>query len=145
MPADHDSMRGILYLVIGLFLALFAIHITIGSSFATTGRIVSGGERATENLEIAEEAFVYLRQLVEIREAGRIPVTGSNEVKSNNLKKRILSNLAAAKTAILNSKNPSLKYTYNKLVNDIYFWQQAYPQKVFPDHPDYQSYLISDH
>lgn len=137
-------MRGILYLVIGLFLALLAVHISIGDSFATTGRIVTGGARGAENLEIAEEAFVYLRELIEIREAGRIPITNSAEVKSNNLKKRILSNLSVARVAILNSKNSDLKYTYNKLVNDIYYWQQAYPQKVFFSHPDYQSYLISD-
>lgn len=137
-------MRGTLYLVLGLFLALLAIHITIGDSFATTESLAHVGEVVPENLEIAEEAFVYLRELVEISVAGRIPTSNSAELKSNNLKKRILTNLSLARTTILNSKNSNLQFTYNKLVSDIYFWQQAYPQKVFYSHPDYQTYLISD-
>lgn len=130
-------------MVLGIFLALLAIHVSVGDSFATTRSVVDAGERVPEQLEIAEEAFVYLRELIEISAAGKIPVSNSVELKSNNLRKRILNNLLLAKSAIVNSKNSNLKYSYNKLVSDIYFWQQAYPQKVFFNHPDYQSHLIS--
>lgn len=135
-------MRGILYLILGIFLTLLAIHFTTEDSFARSGRTAAGNGHVSNNLDTAEEAFVDLRQLVEISSLSRIPASSAIELKSNNIRRRILSRLSLAKKDALKSNDANQKYVYNKLVNDIYFWQQGYPQKVFFSHPDYQSYLI---